>query len=317
MSRQRRSRQKKKKPRLFESRAAVLHSAARKLGLERLSALRLQLTLKLFRLNRVPIFLGSLFPGESDTMAHVAFQILLVQGVWLASSTDKACSSHGQAEETSFLSWQGGVTGDLWTACTMEDGHATCRGVFPHFHQQIQMNTIQFVSKADHPQLTGLDFFAKRYAVTDGQPVAHTCVIVGPKPKQLHFYVGRHRSSKPAQAFRDHITQLEMLKNYSKHTEWDKMNFVFEGEVSFTFESGQTQTHVVRFGQTGYAAAWRNEWNIAGHGCRVFTQQVEFPNTCLKCGKVCFQQHGNQIDWQYTFAVWPCPEAQIQCHLPS
>ena len=248
----------------------------------------------------------------------MVFKILLAQGAWLASSTDEACSFDRQpAEETSFLTLKG-VREDLWTACTLKDGHATCTEVPPVLQHKVHENKIQFTSKADHPQLTGLDFSAKRYSVSDGQPVNEICLRKDAKDKQLQMYVGRHKSSKPAQAFRDGITQTAMLYNYSKHTEWNKMNFVFEGEASFTFDGGQTLSHVVRLGQTGFTRPMvhLNEWNIAGPGCRMFTQTqpVEVDQPCLKCDKLCFQADVDAFfSLQYTFSVWPCPEAAIQC----
>ena len=246
-------------------------------------------------------------------MGRMAFNILLVQGAWLAASSDEACQSQC-AEETSFLTLKGDVREDLWTACTVKDGHKVCTEVPPVLQHKVQENKIEFKSKKGHPQLTGLDFSPIQYSVTDGQPVNEICVKKDLKHKQLQFYVGRHKSSKPAQAFRDGITPQAMLYNYSKYSDWDKMNFVFEGEVSFTFDDGQTLSHVVRFGQTGFFfVLFFNEWNIAGRGCRMFTQQVDNPNPCLKCDKLCFQADVEGTDLSYIYSVWPCPEAEVQC----
>ena len=253
-------------------------------------------------------------PGEA--MARMAFNILLVQGAWLAASSDEACSFQSQpAEETSFLTLKGDVREDLWTACTVKDGHKVCTEVPPVLQHKVQKNKIKFKSKKGHAQLTGVDFDPVQYSVTDGQPVNEICLRKDPKHKELQFYVGRHKSSKPAQAFGDGITQQAMLYNYSAYTEWDKMNFVFEGEVSFTFDDGQTLSHVVRFGQTGNTFLFLhiNEWNIAGHGCRMFTGQVDNQNPCLKCDKLCFQSDLSGIDLTYAHFVWPCPEAEVQC----
>ena len=96
------------------------------------------------------------------------------------------------------------------------------------------------------------------------------------------------------------------------------MNFVFEGLVSFAFEGGQSLSYVIRLGQTGYTKPMvhMNEWNIAGDGCRMFTQTqpVEVDSPCLKCDKLCFQLSPDAwLALDYTFSVWPCPEAEIQC----
>ena len=129
-------------------------------------------------------------------MARMALNILFLQGAWLAAPSDEACSIQSQsAEETSFLTLKGDVTEDLWTACTVTDGHKVCTEFPPLLFHKVRENKIKFTSKKGHAQLTGVDFDPVQYSVTDGQPVNEICLRKD--HKELQFYAGRHKSSKP------------------------------------------------------------------------------------------------------------------------
>lgn len=148
-----------------------------------------------------------------------------------------------------------------------------------------------------------------RYSVTDGQPVLQDCVRVTPKDVHtVNIFVGRKNSAKPGLAFRDGISSNQWLllseiwdsANNGGGFSSTNMNFVFEGQATFTFSTGQVLSQVLRFGQTQTWAG--NSWNITGPSCRKMSRN------CLKCDTLCFQV--NVERWQmmhnYIFKVEPC-----------
>ena len=244
---------------------------------------------------------------------------ILANVVYLASSSE-LCASH--SEETSLLALKdarGSRRDSLWTAFQVKDGREVCAYVPPHGKflrkTKIRKNILEFNG---YPHLTAMAFFPTRYSVTDGQPVSENCVSTDNPKEQFQFNVGRKGSTKPADAFKDGLSNDEILYPPGSTDEeyWPDMNFAFEGNVGFSF-SGKLFSHVMRFGQAGFFPSpplvRMNGWNFAGSGCsrsqceqkRNYTPKTTWQN-CLKCNELCFQRDQQPENRNHQFIVWQC-----------
>ena len=170
----------------------------------------------------------------------------LANVVYLASSSEVSAS---HSEETSLLAFKdarGSQAESLWTAFTVKDGREVCQYVASTWKTKIRTNILKFISKDGHPQLTAMEFFPIRYSVTDGQPIQQNCAELDNAEQQLKFYVGREASTKPGEAFRDGLSDDEIL--FCPDVPADQLNFVFEGNIVFSFGE-EPLNHVMRFTQ--------------------------------------------------------------------
>eukprot|EP00438_Fugacium_kawagutii_P011630 Skav222044 [mRNA] locus=scaffold1020:302466:303128:- [translate_table: standard] len=137
------------------------------------------------------------------------------------------------------------------------------------------------------------------YAITVGQPVPWDCFATG--SSTFTFTAGRKGSSGARDAFMSGLKSDNiMVSDYDSSGEApDELNFMLEGDISFTFECNHSYGPVLsarlRFGQGHYTGT--NNWWVGGSDCQKY-------NEVLNCGPLTFMTSGSDKFWFEPSAGW-------------
>ena len=178
---------------------------------------------------------------QQAAMVHIRLLVIAVfHGLTNGLDTEEACALAVRSSVNQVAAKTAWIDADQNGYCTKATGDPGT---------VIRSNVIEFESP--HP----IDFRLVRYVVSDGQPVAQKCLERFPDGHNFKFYCGTKGTSAVRDLFKEGLKQSNWLVISGSPTDIGEMNFAFEVDATFHFDTS-SQSLVLRLGQQESGNIW-------------------------------------------------------------